>query len=210
MSKFCSQCGAQVTETARFCNKCGAQLQPTQPTSAGAYSAPSAPSPGYETPNYQVPPSFQQLGQQLGQQPGQQPRQQPGPQAGFGQMPYQPPYQQPTASGELRPNLAGLLCYPLSFITGILFLVLTPYNRDRFVRFHAFQSIFFFAAIFVLNIALGIMGIVLPWRLERMLSSLLSLLSFGGTLWMMYQAYRGVRFKMPFIGELAEKQADKL
>jgi len=191
-----------VTDTARFCNKCGAQLQPTQPASAGAYSAPAANYPNYETPNYQSPPGFQQPGPQPGPQSGQQ--------AGFGQMPYQQPYQQPVTSGELKPNLAGLLCYPLSFITGILFLVLTPYNRDRFVRFHAFQSIFFFAAIFVLNICLGILGIVLPWRLERMLSSLLSLLSFGGTLWMMYQAYRGERFKMPFIGELAEKQADKL
>lgn len=192
MTKFCSQCGAQVTDSQRFCNKCGAQLSPTQPTS------------GASTGNYQTPPNYQQPGQQPGYPPGPQ----SGP-SGYGQMPYQP-YPPPATSGEMKPNIAGMLCYPLSFITGILFLVLTPYNRDRFVRFHAFQAIFFFAAVFILNIALNILGIVLPWRLERLLSSLLSLLSFGGTIWMMYQAYRGEKFKMPVIGDLAESQANKL
>jgi uncharacterized membrane protein len=198
MTKFCSQCGAQVTETQRFCNKCGTQLQTTQPTAASGYSAPTANFPNYEAPNYQTPPNYQQ----------------PGPPPGYGQMPYQPPYQQPyqpaAASGDLKPNIAGALCYPLSFVTGILFLVLTPYNKDRFVRFHAYQSIFFFAAILALNIALGILGIVLPWRLERVLDRAVDLLSFGGTLWLIYQAYRGEKFKMPFIGDLAETQADKL
>lgn len=189
MAKFCSQCGSQVTETQRFCNKCGAQLQPTQPA-AGGYSAPAANYPSPETPKYQTPPEYQQ--------------------PGYGQMPYQQPYQPPAASGDLKPNIAGALCYPLSFVTGILFLVLTPYNKDRFVRFHAYQSIFFFAAILALNIALGILGIVLPWRLERLLDRAVDLLSFGGTLWLIYQAYRGEKFKMPVIGDLAETQAEKL
>ena len=39
-------------------------------------------------------------------------------------------------------NVASALCYALGFITGILFLVLAPYNQNRMVRFHAFQSIF--------------------------------------------------------------------
>ncbi len=201
MSKFCSQCGAQVSETQRFCNKCGSQLQPTQPTSAAPSAPYSAPASGYQAPNYQVPPSFQQPGPQSGPQSGS---------PGYGQMPYQQPYQQPAASGELKPNIAGALCYPLSFITGILFLVLTPYNRDRFVRFHAFQSIFFFAVMLALNIALGVLSIILPWRLETMLFGLTRLLSICGTLWMAYQAYRGEKFKMPVIGDLAETQADKL
>jgi uncharacterized membrane protein len=190
MTKFCSQCGSQVTETQRFCNKCGAQLQTTQPAASSGYSAPTANYPNYETPKYQTPPEYQQ--------------------PGYGQMPYQQPYQPPAASGDLKPNIAGALCYPLSFVTGILFLVLTPYNKDRFVRFHAFQSIFFFAAILALNIALGILGIVLPWRLERLLDRAVDLLSFGGTLWLIYQAYRGEKFKMPVIGDLAETQADKV
>ena len=102
------------------------------------------------------------------------------------------------------------MCYLVSPITAIIFLVIDPYNKDRFVRFHAYQSIFFFAAILALNIALGILGIVLPWRLERVLDRAVDLLSFGGTLWLIYQAYRGEKFKMPVIGDLAETQADKV
>lgn len=180
MNKFCMQCGTQVAETARFCNKCGTPLQPTQP-------AQTQPPINYQQPNYQAPPY---------QQPGQ-----------FGQGNL--PYQVPASGGDLKPNVAGMLCYPLSIITGILFLVLAPYNKDRFVRFHAYQAIFFFVAMMVLSFGLGILGIVLPWRVERALSNLHSLLWFAGTVWSMFQAYRGETFKLPFIGDLAENQANK-
>lgn len=130
-------------------------------------------------------------------------------------MPYQQPYQQPYQSvgataGDLKPNIAGALCYPLSFVTGILFLVLTPYNKDRFVRFHAFQAIFFFAAIFVLSLAAGILGTVLPWPVDRLLSQGVRVLSLVGTVWMIYQAYQGTKYKLPVVGDLAEQQADKM
>ena len=205
MTKFCVQGGAQITDTARFCNKCGAQLQPAAQTTspnAASYTAPAA--------NYQTPPNYQQPYQQSGQagQAGQ---------PGYGQTPSQQPYQQPlqapfqpTAAGELKPGIAGALCYPLSFVTGILFLVLTPYNRDRFVRFHAFQSIFLFAVYLALSIALGIVGSVMPWPLRLILSSVPRLLWLAGTAWVMYQAYKGEKFKLPVIGDLAEKQADKV
>jgi uncharacterized membrane protein len=98
-----------------------------------------------------------------------------------------------------------MLCYPLSFITGILFLVLTPYNRDRFVRFHAWQSIFFSLAMVVLSLALQI----LPWPLESMSLYALRLLALGGTGWMMYKAYHYELFKLPVVGDWAEKQASK-
>src|SRR4051794_7462591 len=56
---------------------------------------------------------------------------------------------QGTASVGMTNNVAGALCYLFGFITGIVFLVLEPYNKDRFVRFHAFQSIFFSAVCIV-------------------------------------------------------------
>lgn len=182
MTKYCTQCGAQVAKTARFCNKCGTRLLPTQPAEAGA------PTINYQSPGYQ------------------QPHQQPGSfGAGQGQVPYQAPYQSPAASADLRPNVAGMLCYPLSFITGILFLALTPYSRDRFVRFHAWQSIFFFIALLVLSVALRI----LPWPLEGVFLFALRLLALGGTGWAMFNAYRGEQAKLPLIGEWAENQASK-
>ena len=54
-------------------------------------------------------------------------------------------YAQPVASG-MTDNVAGALCYVLGLVTGIVFLVLAPYNQNKFVRFHAFQSIFFHVA----------------------------------------------------------------
>ncbi|HEV2418667.1 MAG TPA: zinc-ribbon domain-containing protein, partial [Terriglobia bacterium] len=45
-------------------------------------------------------------------------------------------------STPMTSNVAALLTYILGFITGIIFLVIEPYKRDPFVRFHAFQSIF--------------------------------------------------------------------
>ncbi|HEX4603687.1 MAG TPA: zinc-ribbon domain-containing protein, partial [Candidatus Angelobacter sp.] len=52
-----------------------------------------------------------------------------------------------TSTG-LTNNVAGMLCYILGIITGIIFLVMDPYKNNRFVRFHAFQSIFFWVACF--------------------------------------------------------------
>jgi uncharacterized membrane protein len=119
----------------------------------------------------------------------------------------------PTAAGGLTDNVAGLLCYILGFITGILFLVIEPYNKNRFIRFHAFQSIFLSVAWFAVTV------------LQSVVSAVLMNISFGllgimGLLWtvlwlgflvvvvlMMVKAYQGERFKLPLIGDLAEKQA---
>src|SRR5690606_13668451 len=82
-----------------------------------------------------------------------------GAQQGYGQSQYN---QAPTASG-LTDNVAGALCYVLGLITGIVFLVLAPYNQRKFVRFHAFQSIFFHVAFIVVMIAEMVIGAILPW-----------------------------------------------
>ena len=70
-----------------------------------------------------------------------------------GQVPPRPPAG--AASGSLSSNMAGALSYLLGPITGIIFLVLEPYNRDRFVRFHAFQSIFFCVGVILFQIIWG-------------------------------------------------------
>src|SRR6185503_17565063 len=64
----------------------------------------------------------------------------------------------PGAAG-LSENVAGALCYLGLLITGILFLVLDPYNKNRAIRFHALQAIFlnlaWFVVWFVLAAVLG-------------------------------------------------------
>ncbi|MFM8394589.1 MAG: zinc-ribbon domain-containing protein [Acidobacteriota bacterium] len=110
---------------------------------------------------------------------------------------------------ELAPNIAGMLCYPLSIISGLIFLALRPYSQHKFIRFHAYQSVYFFFALLVLNLVLGIFSIFLPGTIESLLFSGLRLTGLGGSAWMMYQAYLGVQFKLPYIGDLAENQANK-
>ena len=124
-----------------------------------------------------------------------------------------PPPQQPYQPSSMPNNVAALLCYAFGFITGILFLFLEPYNRDRNIRFHAFQSIFTFGGLFGVHFALSIMAniAVRIVGLFGLLFSLLSLMVFliGLGLWifLMVKAYQGEKFSLPIIGPLAEKQA---
>ncbi|MGH9664319.1 MAG: DUF4870 domain-containing protein [Bryobacteraceae bacterium] len=110
-------------------------------------------------------------------------------------------------------NMASALCYLLGILTGIIFLVLAPYNQNRVVRFHAFQSIFFGLGIFIAWIALLILSIVL--HVLPLVGTILSLLLYLGfslaifILWimLMYKAYNNEMWVLPVIGPLAQKQA---
>jgi hypothetical protein len=62
----------------------------------------------------------------------------------------------PVASAPMAENVASTLCYVLGLITGIIFLVLEPYSKNRTVRFHAFQSIFLNVAVIVIEIIMVI------------------------------------------------------
>ena len=116
------------------------------------------------------------------------------------------------AASGLTPNVAGALAYILGFITGIIFLVLEPYKNDRFVRFHAMQSIFYNIACIVLLIAWGIIfGTIfsITGSFSLVLAPvwiLLRLAMFVYWLYLMYQAYNNREYRIPFIGDLAAKQ----
>ena len=64
-------------------------------------------------------------------------------------------------AGGLTDNVAGALAY-VTFIPAIIFLVMEPYNKNRFVRFHSFQSLFFTLACFVLGIVLMFIPLLGP------------------------------------------------
>lgn len=116
------------------------------------------------------------------------------------------------AASALTPNVAGALAYILGFITGIIFLVLEPYKNDRFVRFHAMQSIFYSVACIVFSIAWGIFwGMAFAvssslWALLVPVRMLIHLALFLYWLYLMYQAYNNREYRIPFIGDLAAKQ----
>ncbi|MEO6965680.1 MAG: hypothetical protein ABI076_07250 [Acidobacteriaceae bacterium] len=120
---------------------------------------------------------------------------------------------QPSPSG-ISVNAAGALTYLGGFITGIIFLLIEPYKADRFVRFHAFQSIFFNVAWIGLLIAWTIVGLVLSamtkglfFFLQFPIDLLLMVGGFALWAWLMYSAYQGETFKLPVIGAIAAKQA---
>lgn len=115
-----------------------------------------------------------------------------------------------TAAMSLQPNIAGVLCYILGFISGIFFLVAEPYKHDRFVRFHAFQSIFLSVGWIAVHIAFDIVLWMLPWSLWSItttISALVSLVVFLVFLLLMFKAYSNERFKLPVIGDPADRQA---
>ena len=111
-------------------------------------------------------------------------------------------------------NLAGALCYIGWFVTGILFLVLAPYNQSRTVKFHAFQSIFASIAWAIVLVALGIIGRiiyfvpVLGGLLMGLIYFVLGIAGFLLWLFMMFKTYNNEKIVLPVIGPLAEKQAN--
>jgi uncharacterized membrane protein len=117
------------------------------------------------------------------------------------------------SSVSMNDNMAGALCYLFGFITGILFLVLSPYNQNRTIRFHAFQSIFLNIAWFVTWIVITI--IMIPFHYIPFLGLFISVvlhsaLGLGAIilwLYMMFKTYNGEKVVLPVIGPMAEKQA---
>jgi uncharacterized membrane protein len=116
-----------------------------------------------------------------------------------------------TTGAPIATNVAALLSYVLGFVTGIIFLVLEPYKNDSFVKFHAYQSIFFSLTLVVFRVvwhlAFGIFMFGFLWTMAALLISLVYLGVFFYWLFLMYKAYNNERYKIPFIGDLAEKQA---
>ncbi len=118
------------------------------------------------------------------------------------------------ANTGLQANTAGALAYLAGIITGILFLVIDPYKSDRFVRFHAFQSIFFNVGWIALWVAWMIVGLVLGavtkglfFFIQLPIDVLLMVGGFALWVFLMYSAYQGKMTKLPVIGALAAKQA---
>ena len=125
---------------------------------------------------------------------------QPGGPPASGQQPSAPkPGNNKTSTG-LQQNLAGLLCYVGWWVSGIIFLLLEKENR--FIRFHAVQSIIVFGAISIIEIIftwIPFVGWIIGWIFWVI----------GIILWLflMYQAYQGKMYKLPIAGNIAEKQS---
>ena len=103
-----------------------------------------------------------------------------------------------TAIG-LDENVVGALCYSFGWISGLVFFATEPQNR--FVRFHAMQSIVVFgAACLALLVCIAIP--FLGWILS------IFVVYGSAALWLvlMFKAYQGERFKLPVAGDIAEQR----
>jgi uncharacterized membrane protein len=116
-----------------------------------------------------------------------------------------------TSSSGLAPNVAGALAYVLGIVTGVIFLVIEKENR--FVRFHAAQSIAVTLVILVVSIGLSILSTVLAfipilgWLAILLLSLALSVGTFVLWVLLMWRAYQGREWQVPFAADIARKIA---
>ncbi|UCD22661.1 MAG: zinc-ribbon domain-containing protein [Chloroflexota bacterium] len=106
------------------------------------------------------------------------------------------------SSTGLSANVAGLLCYVLGWITGIVFLVLE--KKSTFVKFHAYQSIMTFGILTVAQLVLGWIPFI-GW----VLNILIGILMFILWIILIIQAGTGKMWKVPWAGDWAEKQISR-
>ena len=110
-------------------------------------------------------------------------------------------------------NVAGLLCYSLGWITGLIFLLI---DKRPFVRFHAAQSIVIFGGLHILYYILvsiffvGIGAVAGGFGLAFLLLGAVRLLALVLWIVLMVKAYQGERFKVPFAADLAENIAGRV
>jgi uncharacterized membrane protein len=122
-------------------------------------------------------------------------------------------YSEPVASSApLAENVAGALAY-FTIIPAIVFLLVEPYNRNRFVRFHSFQCLFVAVALVVVDIALSIISAifhlvpVIGWFVAALMWPLYGLAVLALWILLVIKAYQHQIYKLPVLGDMAEKQA---
>jgi uncharacterized membrane protein len=102
------------------------------------------------------------------------------------------------SSTGLEENIAALLSYVVGWVTGLIFFLIEKDNK--FVKFHAMQSIITFGGLMVISWILTMIPVI-GW----VIGTILGILAFVLWIVLMVKAYKGEKFKLPVIGDLAEK-----
>ena len=113
------------------------------------------------------------------------------------------------AGAGLSENAASALCYLLFIIGAVLFLVLAPYNSNKRIRFHAFQSLFLGVGWMAVWFAFSIVSLALHFMGAFFLlgfSQLIGLAFLVLWIYMIVTAFQGKEVVLPIIGPLAKKQ----
>jgi len=117
--------------------------------------------------------------------------------------------------GVLPENVGGALAY-FTFIPAIVFLVLEPYNKNRFLRFHSVQCLLLWAAAILVAIALKLASVVLfivpvlgP-LLVWVVAAVVALAAIVIWLVLVVKAFQGEMFHLPVLGEFAAQYASSI
>lgn len=114
----------------------------------------------------------------------------------------------PSSDG-LSENVAGLLCYVLGWVTGIIFLLI---DKRPFVKFHAAQSIVVFGGLTIVRVGLGIVlstGGLLGLGLWAAVMGLIGIVALILWIFLMFKAYQHELFRVPIAAGIAESIAGK-
>ena len=194
---FCPKCGAKIPDEANFCTSCGAKL--------GAAPAPAKTSRGKARSKTEDKAKSEEEGK------------------AEGKAEVKAEGKAESSTG-MQPNTAGLLCYLGWWITGIIFVVIE--KKSRFVKFHAWQSIM---TLGILNAVLIILSIIRAvawasawksvwtgspsslgfWRFTDVIFTIVLILTIVLWIVLMVMAITGKMWKIPWIGNWAERQASK-
>src|SRR5579859_5802952 len=124
-----------------------------------------------------------------------------------------PPYQPyPAAPSGLQENVAGLLCYAMGWLTGIIFLLI---DKRPFVRFHAAQSIVVFGILHIVQILLTYVWLGAGyssgfWAIHGLLSFVVGIVTLVAWIVLMVMAFQGKQFEVPGAAGLARSIAGSM
>lgn len=113
-------------------------------------------------------------------------------------------------SAALTDSVAGMLAY-LTIIPAIVFLIVEPYRSNRSVRFHAWQCILLTAAWCAVEIVLGVAVLLAPSLALPLgtIDSLFTLATLIVWIMLMIKTINNERYRLPFIGDMAQRQANR-
>ncbi len=112
--------------------------------------------------------------------------------------------------GAVHENVAAALAY-LTFLPALVFLLIDPYRRNRFVRFHCVQCLLFWLVSLVLAVVVRLVNLVLLFipvvgpLLATLLIVVVALAALFTWMVLLVKAFQGERFVLPVIGDLAEQ-----
>jgi uncharacterized membrane protein len=175
------------------------------------YTPPQQPADPYSSQQYgHQPPYGQPSGYQQPYDEQQYSYQPPQGQPSGYQRPYETPSFASTSLG-LSQNLAAALSYVFVWISGLIVFLVEKQNR--FVRFHAMQSILFFGGLSILRVMLNIIAgsdVLLVSPLASFLGALVFIVGIVGWIVLVVNAFQGKYFKLPIVGDYAEKYANQV